>query len=131
MEETDSNTSGFTPGEPGAELEAAALREEAEDQAVEQAAKAAPPVVVFKAATQDEGEIVRGLLESEGIPAVLVDQSSPPLGDALIAGDTHWGDILVAPADAERAKELIESSQNVAITDDIVFGSSAADVTDV
>lgn len=121
----------ISPAEPGAELEAAAKQEAQEERAVEAAAQAPDPVVVFKAATQDEGEIVRGILDSEGIPAFLIDHSSPPLGDVLINTDTHWGDVLVAPADAARARELIESAQKTPVTDDIVFGTAASeDVSD-
>lgn len=138
MEETDAQSrniekvrAAVDPYEPGAGLQAAAQAQADEELAVQQAAKASPPMVIFKAATQDEGEIVRGMLESEGIPAVLVDHSSPPLGDALIATETHWGDILVAPSDADRAMELIESSLNTPITDEMVYGTSAAEDTDV
>ena len=99
----------------------------AEDETVARMAQAPNPVIVFSAATQDEGEIVRGLLESEGIPAIFTDHSSPILGDALSVTGDHMGDVLVATADVERAKALIESYQGATVTDDMVGDPSQAE----
>jgi|SRR5579862_170888 len=108
------------PREPGAELVAAAEAEKQENEAVERMAQASDPVVVFSAASVSEGQIIRALLDGEGIPAIFNDLSSPTLGEALSVTRDDAADVLVAPGDAERAKELIDSYRNATVTDDMV-----------
>ena len=98
--------------QPGAELAAAAAAQAEDEREIEAAAAAPAPVSVFRADTADEAEIVRGLLESEGIPAAAATISSAALGDILISGEDHWADVLVAPADAERALALVAAYQS-------------------
>ncbi|HEX5323740.1 MAG TPA: DUF2007 domain-containing protein [Capsulimonadaceae bacterium] len=113
------------PAEPGAELEAAAQRQEREQAEIERISGSASPVVVFEASSDDEGQIIRGILESEGIPAIYNDQTAPILGDALSFTTDHSGDVMVSPSDVERAKALIDSYQNATVTDDMVDEADA------
>ena len=119
--DTQSGTSPVPePAEPGAELEAAAREQGAQQVEIDRMAQMPNPVVVFRASDQNEGNIIRALLEGEGIPAVFDDSSASILGDAMSVAGNHTNDVLVAPSDVERAKALIDSYRNASVTDDMV-----------
>jgi len=65
------------------------------------------PVVVYTTGSSYDGEIVRGILETEGIPVILTQAASPILGEVFENGEGQAGEILVAPQDALRAEALI------------------------
>lgn len=77
------------------------------------------PVAVFDATSAAEGEIVRGLLESEGIGAEYIPMPvyPVPLGSAVL-GEAAHGIVLVAAEDEARARELI-AAYSTAPTADI------------
>jgi hypothetical protein len=108
------------PSEPGAELESGAREQETFQESIERLAQVPDPVSVFSAGSVDEGQIVRALLEGEGIPAIFNDESSPAMGDVFTVTEDHAGDVLVSASDAEQAKALIESYRNATVTDDMV-----------
>lgn len=66
-----------------------------------------PLVSVFAAKNETEANIVRGVLEASGIPAVFDGLPSPILGSIFQAGETRWGDILVPAQMAEQARAAI------------------------
>ena len=92
----------FAP-EDESPLEAAAAREADAENAAEAVAKSSSPVGVFDANTSSEGEIVRGLLEAEGISAVF--ESLP--GMTMVLGGDFNGTVYVPAEDETRARELI------------------------
>ncbi len=70
-------------------------------------------VAVFVAPDEPTASIVVGLLQSEGIDAMLQPKRTAWAGQASLIGaipsDGVWGDILVFEKDAERSRELIEA----------------------
>jgi hypothetical protein len=76
------------------------------------------PVVVYTASSEEDGEIVRGLLESEGIPVILTTAGSPIYGEVFSIGEGQAGEILVAPADAERAKSILAATSDAELADE-------------
>ena len=71
-----------------------------------------PFVSVFSAGTESEANIVRGLLESEGIPVVFRDSSAPgPYGSVFGVAESRWGDLLVGAGQADLARQIIAAAQ--------------------
>lgn len=71
-----------------------------------------PFVPVFSAGTESEANIVRGLLESEGIPVVVRDSASPvAYGSVFGIAEARWGDLLVGAAQADLARQIIAAAQ--------------------
>lgn len=66
-----------------------------------------PLVSVFAAKNETEANIVRGVLEASGIPAVFDGLPSPIMGSIFQAGETRWADIMVPAALAAEAREAI------------------------
>jgi hypothetical protein len=66
-----------------------------------------PLVSVFVAGTEVEANIVRGLLEAEGIPTTVSVAGAKAFGALLSVGAGQWGDVFVAPDDAEKAREVV------------------------
>lgn len=73
-----------------------------------------PLVSVFSAGSESEGNIVRGLLESEGIPAMFRDSSSPAAyGSVFGVAEARWGDLLVGASQADLARQIIAAAQEL------------------
>ena len=70
-----------------------------------------PLVPVFAAGSEMEASIVRGLIESAGIPTTLDSLPAPMFGSALATGEDRWGDILVPAARADEARAVIAAAQ--------------------
>ncbi len=71
-----------------------------------------PPLVsVFAASSEAEGNIVRGLLEAEGIPAIFQDVAAGSFGSVFSVSAAHWADVLVPADQAEQARAAIASAQ--------------------
>jgi hypothetical protein len=66
---------------------------------------------IFSAGSEAEAAIVRGVLESQGIPTMLDGLPAPILGNVFQAGEDRWGDILVPAGQAQEARALIQSAQ--------------------
>jgi len=66
-----------------------------------------PLVAVFAAQSESEANIVRGLIEAAGIPAVFDSLPAPIMGSVFQAGEARWGDILVPPRLADQARAAI------------------------
>jgi hypothetical protein len=75
-------------------------------------------VVVYTAGTPSEGEIVRGILESEGIAVVLTQAASPILGQVFSVAEGQAGEVLVSPEDADRAEAIVAAYTNQSETVD-------------
>ena len=101
------------------------------DAALEPGADSGLPVAVFAAQSESEANIVRGLLEASGIPALVNPLSGPALGGIFQPDETRWGDILVSPSDAEAALAAIsEATRTSAADQDFALEQSlAADQT--
>lgn len=87
------------------------------NMALEPNVEGEPLVAIFAAQNESEANIVRGLLEASGIPALISSLSGPALGGIFQPDETRWGDILVAPSDAEAAQAAItEATQSAETT---------------
>ena len=76
-----------------------------------------PPVEVYCAANELEAQVVKGRLESEGIPALLsYDATGPVLG--LAVGTLAEVRVLVPATLAERAQEILAEDEGPYECDD-------------
>ena len=67
-------------------------------------------VPVYRAPQESTAEIVRALLESEGIQVVYRSLHAPAVYDGLFAvADGFWADLMVREDQAERAKEILRA----------------------
>ncbi len=82
-----------------------------------------PLVAIFAAQNESEANIVRGLLEASGIPAVISPLSGPALGGIFQPDETRWGDLFVAASDAEAAQAAIAEATRSAAADADFSGS--------
>ncbi len=69
-------------------------------------------VVVFRASDEYVANIVRGLLVSENIPAILESHQVPMYDGVMKMGEGHWGDVVVPEKYVERSLELIKAYQD-------------------
>ncbi len=76
------------------------------------------PVVVWEAANNMEAQIVKGRLESEGIPAIIRGEALGTLF-GLTSGNLAATDILVPAAVAQRAIELLNTEVEWVFDDDL------------
>lgn len=81
------------------------------DVALEPGVEGDPLVSVFAAGTESEANIVRGLLEAEGIPVVFRDEGARTYGSVFSVSEARWGDILVASRQADAARAVIAAAQ--------------------
>ena len=72
------------------------------DVALEPDVEGPPLVAVFAAQSEMEANIVRGVVEAAGIPVTFDGLPAPMLGNVFQAGETRWGDLLVAAQDADK-----------------------------
>ncbi|OQA87970.1 MAG: hypothetical protein BWY28_01838 [bacterium ADurb.Bin236] len=68
-------------------------------------------VTIYRAASYNEAEIIRGLLEANGIKSVTSGNAAPSVHIFTIDGMGDVG-VMVAAKDAQAASELIASSEN-------------------
>ena len=76
-----------------------------------------PLVAIFSAQNESEANIVRGLLEASGIPALVNPLSGPALGGIFQPDETRWGDILVSASEADAARSAIAEATHSAAGD--------------
>jgi hypothetical protein len=69
-------------------------------------------VPVYRAPTETVAEIVRGLVESEGIPTTLKSVQVPWCNGIMVMGQGYWGDLLVPECEADRAREIIRAYED-------------------
>ena len=88
-----------------------------------------PLAPVFAAGSEAEANIVRGLLEAAGIPAVFDGLPSPMLGNVFQAGEARWADILVPARLADQARAAIAEATASAqsMSEDSVSEDSVSD----
>ncbi len=91
-------------------LEAASAEQYVPEILIPEGPDSGQPVVVYTASSAEDGEIVRGLLESENIPVILTTSASPVLGEVFAVGEGQGGEILVAPSDADLALAILSES---------------------
>ena len=84
-----------------------------------------PLVPIFAAQSESEANIVRGLLEASGIPAVLYSLSGPVMGGIFQPDEARWGDILVSASHAEAAHTVIAEATRSAVSDSELSNSQA------
>lgn len=71
-------------------------------------ASGAAPVVVHRVPDAASGALLCGVLEANGLRVMLRSATLPAYGDVRRDwGTSAWGELLVAPSDAEEARELI------------------------
>ena len=71
-------------------------------------------VEVYRARTEMEAQVIRGLLESYGIPSVLQSNSAPSVHMFTLDGLAEVR-VMVLEPNTERAKELIVSDNHEAV----------------
>lgn len=69
-----------------------------------------PLVSVLSARTESEANIVRGVLESEGIAVIFREVATPAYGSVFSVSEARWADLLVSAGDAARAQQAIEAA---------------------
>lgn len=69
-----------------------------------------PLVSVMSVRTESEANIVRGVLEAEGIAVIFREVATPAYGSVFSVSEARWADLLVSAADAERAQQVIEAA---------------------
>ncbi len=62
---------------------------------------------VFRAPDEVTADIVKGLLEGEGIPVMLQSRQVPMYDGALTMAVGYWGDVVVPREHADRARAII------------------------
>lgn len=66
------------------------------------------PVVVHRVPDAAAGALLCGVLQNQGVRAMLMSATLPGYGDVRRDwGTSAWGELLVAPEDADEARELI------------------------
>ncbi|NLN75081.1 MAG: DUF2007 domain-containing protein [Armatimonadetes bacterium] len=68
--------------------------------------------VVYRAADEYTANLVSGLLNGEGITAVLESRQVPWMDGVFKTGEGYWGDVVVPAKDAQRSRELIEAYES-------------------
>ncbi len=69
-----------------------------------------PLVSVLSARTESEANIVRGVLEAEGIAVIFREVATPAYGSVFSVSEGRWADLLVSAADAEQAQQVIQAA---------------------
>lgn len=69
-----------------------------------------PLVSVMSVGTESEANIVRGILEAEGIAVIIHEVAAPTYGSVFSVSEARWADLLVSAADAERAQQVVEAA---------------------
>jgi hypothetical protein len=66
-----------------------------------------PTVAIFAAGDAVTAEVVRGMLEAEGITALIGEQVTSAYGGAFAVGEGFWGEIRVPASQEEAARALL------------------------
>jgi hypothetical protein len=66
-------------------------------------------VAAFRAATEIEAEMVRLLLEAEGIPARIGEQVTMAYAPTLQVAGGYWGTVFVPSEARQRAQEILDA----------------------
>jgi len=69
-------------------------------------------VTVYRAPTENVANIVKGILESEGIPVMLKSLQIPWYDGIMQMGEGYWGDVLVTEDVADEARNIIKSYED-------------------
>lgn len=81
-----------------------------DDVALNPGEEGEPLVSVFSARTEAEANIVRGVIESEGIAAIFREVATPAYGSIFSVSEARWADILVAASQAQAARDAIQAA---------------------
>lgn len=65
--------------------------------------------VIYRAPDEMTAQLIRSLLESEGIPVALRSVQIPMYNGIMTKGEGYWGDILVTEDLADKARMIIEA----------------------
>ncbi|MEN6581458.1 MAG: DUF2007 domain-containing protein [Armatimonadota bacterium] len=79
--------------------------------------------MIFRSPDEFTANIVKGLLESEGIPVELKSRMAAMFDGALTMGEGYWGDVVVPVEYAEKSKELIEAYQANSTDNEVQTGN--------
>lgn len=66
-------------------------------------------VVILEAPNEYTASLVAGLLEAEQIPCLVQSNMVPWMDGVLVAGEGHWGVVLVPREHSQRSKEIVDS----------------------
>ncbi len=81
-----------------------------DDVALNPGVEGEPLVSVFSARSESEANIVRGVIESEGIAAIFREVATPAYGSIFSVSEARWADILVAASQAQAARDAIQAA---------------------
>lgn len=68
-------------------------------------------VTIFRAPTELVANIIRGLLESEGIPVTISSRQIPWMDGVMTMGEGFYGDLLVPESEETKARQVIAAYQ--------------------
>jgi hypothetical protein len=74
-------------------------------------------VAVHEALSEPEANIVKGILEEAGIPAMLQSLQVPMYDGVMSMFHGHWGNVVVRQEDYERALDVIQAARTDEIED--------------
>lgn len=80
------------------------------ETALPDGAQTIPLVSVLSVGTESEANIVRGMLEAEGIAVIVHEVATPAYGSVFSVSEARWADLLVSASDAERAQQVIQAA---------------------
>jgi hypothetical protein len=67
---------------------------------------------VYRAPDETTAQLIRGLLESEGIDVMLKSLQVPWYDGVMRMGEGYWGDIMVPHEQAEQARAIIHAYES-------------------
>ncbi len=68
---------------------------------------------VYRAPNEGVADIVRALLDSEGIQVIFRSNHTHSVYDGIFAaGDGYWADLMVREDEADQAREIIKAFEN-------------------
>jgi len=82
-------------------------------------------VSVYKAEGQLDGEIVKAFLEAQGVPAMLSQDTAGKIY-GLTVGNLGEVDVLVAPADEAKARELLRAMESGEYANEILVSDAGS-----
>lgn len=69
-------------------------------------------VVVFRAPNEMLANIIKALLEGDGVPVLLESRQVPWLDGVMKPGEGYWGDVSVPKVYTERARQIIQAYED-------------------
>ena len=75
-------------------------------------------IVVYRAPNEVSANIILGLLQSEGIPAITESRMVANMDGIFVSGEGLWGNVVVPEIYVSRSRELIEAYESAPALDE-------------